>query len=228
VRRQGPVGSARRSSGDNVSMLVELVGLEGGGKATVLRELVTELTRRNHPAVAETIRSPAIGHRRATLSNVPLAAAYYRESAPVSRRDRTELSGVVRRSAVLARLQPLGWTFVDEGPRHRLFALVANGVVEDGSQMLRRLHKPDLIVSVRCEPPLAAQRLRTKHANHWSHQMDPGPLMARLERYASAEARLLAGQSVPVLTCQNDEGAASDVAARLASMLLQRRERHAS
>lgn len=207
---------------------MEFVGLEGGGKATVLSELAAEIARRDHHAAVETIRSPAIGHRRAQLSNIRLAATYYRTGEHLSRRDRSELSGVVRRSAVLARLKSRGWTFVDEGPRHRLFALVASGVLEDGSQMLRRLHPPDLIVSVRCEPVLAVQRLRSKHSRHWSHQMDSRSLLERLERYVAGERRLLAGQGVPVLTCMNDRGSASDAAARLASVLLQWRDEHAS
>ncbi len=192
-------------------MLVEVIGPNGSGKATLARGL-------SQAGVAEVVR--LTGHANASAIRALLCRPRFAVTAVRAglHRDRSALSAIARRDAALAALEPGDVPLlVDEGAWHGLLSHCARGTVPAEPAAFTRLRRPHVFLVVRAPVSVCVERLRTKHAGHWAHQRDDASLGDVVDRYLTLMDDVVS--EVDVEVCEVDTHRASDPVGEVAERL---------
>jgi len=197
-------------------MIVEFVGPNGSGKATIIDELSRQLTNRGEAAETVSFRSTNVSLWQGLRNNPALARKVIR--GPILTR---RMRVIVRRDAMLQRLPATTRTLVDEGPRHGLMSLAASGQLSDIKEHLAALREPDIIVAMQADITVLLPRLRRKHDRHWSHDYNDMRLTERLARYLAIQDDFVRRTPIPVVYCANGPGSLTETATALLDDLLQ-------
>ena len=173
------------------NLIIEFIGPNGSGKASVASLVQEGLRERGYPVNLYNLNewSGSLlydGSVRMWLRAVRRYMAHSVRCACLAPGAALRLRPLVRKAVLMEELHGSpGACLVDEGPGHTFLRLVASGRISHSGRLVRELEMADIRVYLDADSDELMDRLKGKHEGHWTQRLDVSERVRYLDRYRS-------------------------------------------